>query len=484
MRQGWREELRLIWTLTAREIRDVLRDWRLVTPILLLTLLFPIVANLVAQATFRFFQRYGGHIIAERTVPFLLMVVGFFPITFSLVIALETFVGEKERKSLEPLLATPLTDTQLYVGKILSSLIPPLTASYLGMASYLIGLYLLRRWSPSLELLVQMFALTTAEALVMVSGAVVVSSQTTSVRAANLLASFIILPMAFLVQGESFLMLWGQYASLWWLLAFLLVSDVLLIRMGLRLFNREELLGREIDAIRLGRLWRAFRRHFAWEWWLFERKWEEVPRSLRWTGWLVGFYLREVPAIIRRSSLAMLVVLAGIAGAGVLGWSIASKYPITLSLGEPGRAFFGGITPAFILGNNLRALSVAAILGAFSFGSLAVAPLLVTLGLATYLGLQILWSGYSPWVFLALIAPHGILELPAAFLWCAAAVRLGAVVVAPPPGMTVGEGWLQALADFLKVALLVVLPALAVAALIEVRITPGVAMWVFWAYGR
>ncbi|HHS97562.1 MAG TPA: hypothetical protein ENK08_06630 [Chloroflexi bacterium] len=484
MKETRREDLRLIWTLTAREIRDVLRDWRLVTPILLLTLLFPIVANLVAQATFRFFQRYGGHIIAERTVPFLLMVVGFFPITFSLVIALESFVGEKERKSLEPLLATPLSDTQLYVGKILSSLIPPLAASYLGMASYLIGLYLTRRWAPSLELLAQMFALTTAEALVMVSGAVVVSSQTTSIRAANLLASFIILPMAFLVQAESFLMLWGQYTSLWWLLAFLLVSDVLLIRMGLRLFNREELLSREIDRIQIRRVWETFRRHFAWEWWLFGRKRQAVPRALRWTGWLAGFYLREAPAILRRSSPAMLVVLAGVVGAGVLGWSIASRFPITLSFDEPGRAFFGGITPTFILGNNLRALSVGAILGTLSFGSLAVTPLLITLALAVYVGLQILWSGYSPWVVLALVGPHGILEIPAAFLWCAAAVRLGASFITPSPGMTVGEAWLQALADFLKTALFIVLPALAIAALIEARITPGVAMWVFWAYGR
>lgn len=50
------------------------------------------------------------------------MVVGFFPASFSLVIALETFVGEKERKSLEPLLAAPLTNTQLYLGKMLAAL--------------------------------------------------------------------------------------------------------------------------------------------------------------------------------------------------------------------------------------------------------------------------------------------------------------------------------------------------------------------------
>ncbi|MCZ7671251.1 MAG: hypothetical protein M5U34_31010 [Chloroflexi bacterium] len=41
---------------------------------------------------------------------------------FPWIIALEVFVGEKERKSLEPLLATPLTDAQLYLGKMVAVL--------------------------------------------------------------------------------------------------------------------------------------------------------------------------------------------------------------------------------------------------------------------------------------------------------------------------------------------------------------------------
>ena len=68
------------------------------------------------------------------------MIVGFFPISVSLVIALETFVGEKERMSIEPLLNTPLKDWQLYLGKMLSATIPPLLSSFLGMAVYISGL--------------------------------------------------------------------------------------------------------------------------------------------------------------------------------------------------------------------------------------------------------------------------------------------------------------------------------------------------------
>ena len=78
-------------------------------------------------------------VVGERLMPFLMMIVGFFPISFSLVIALETFVGEKERHSLEPLLATPLTNAELYWGKTLAAMIPPLVASYVGLGVYLAG---------------------------------------------------------------------------------------------------------------------------------------------------------------------------------------------------------------------------------------------------------------------------------------------------------------------------------------------------------
>ena len=54
--------------------------------------------------------------VVVRPQALLLMVVGFFPISVSLVIALESFVGEKERHSLEPLLSSPLTDAELYLG--------------------------------------------------------------------------------------------------------------------------------------------------------------------------------------------------------------------------------------------------------------------------------------------------------------------------------------------------------------------------------
>jgi ABC-type Na+ efflux pump permease subunit len=235
-----RFSIRRAWIIARRELRDTLRDWRIVSPIILLTLLFPWLMNWTAQLVIDFVQQRGATVIGERLIPFLLMIVGFFPISFSLVVALETFVGEKERRSIEPLLAMPITDLELYLGKVLSATALPLLGSVLGISVYLAGLYWSIGYTPPLELLVQIFVLNIISALVMVSGAVVVSSQTTSVRAANLLASFIIIPMALLIQGESVVMFWGSFDTLWIIALGLLVVMVILVRMGVKTFNREE----------------------------------------------------------------------------------------------------------------------------------------------------------------------------------------------------------------------------------------------------
>ena len=191
------------------------------------------------------------------------MVVGFFPISFSLIIALESFVGEKERNSIEPILSMPVSDLELYLGKMLSSLILPLFASYLGITVFLVmRLTTTPPWIPPLDLTILMFLLTTVEALVMVSGAVVVSSQTTSVRAANLLASFIIIPMALLIQAESVIMFYAEYHALWWFVAGLLVVNLILVRMGVRIFNREEILSKELDELSFKKIWRDFIGYF------------------------------------------------------------------------------------------------------------------------------------------------------------------------------------------------------------------------------
>ncbi len=128
--------------ITRREVRDSLRDWRIMAPIFLLTLIFPLLANVMTRMFTSFFEDNGAKDLVPTLLPLLPMIVGFFPVSISLVIALETFVGEKERRSLEPLLSTPLTNTELYLGKSFAAMLPPLLASYSGITIYMGGLIL------------------------------------------------------------------------------------------------------------------------------------------------------------------------------------------------------------------------------------------------------------------------------------------------------------------------------------------------------
>ncbi|MEM7346424.1 MAG: ABC transporter permease subunit, partial [Chloroflexota bacterium] len=237
-----RSTLQTALVITRRELRDSLRDWRILIPIIILTLIFPFLMDFTSRWATNWVAQFTDTLLVERINPFLLMIVGFFPISFSLIIALESFVGEKERNSIEPILSMPVSDFELYLGKVLSSLLLPLSASYLGISVFLISRFFTTpSWVPPLDLMIIMFLLTTVQALVMVAGAVVVSSQTTSVRAANLLASFIIIPMALLLQAESIIMFYAEYSSLWFFIAALLVVTLILMRMGIRIFNREEI---------------------------------------------------------------------------------------------------------------------------------------------------------------------------------------------------------------------------------------------------
>lgn len=467
--ERWRCTLKPAFVLMRREIRDTLRDWRLLAPILLLITVFPFLANAAASRALTFVNQYGAKLLVERLFPFLMLVVGFFPSTFSLVIALETFVGEKERRSLEPLLATPLTDLQLYIGKLLAATMPPVVASYIGMVFYTLLLGFTVNWWPTVSLFLVAFVLATAQALVMVSAAIIVSAQSTTVRAANLVASFIIIPMAFLLQAEAGLLLFGNFTGLWLIALALLIVNVLLMRMGIALFNRERLMGQEIDQLNVRGVARAF---WAGFW----------PRD-----GLGQVYRRDVPELLKllRPHLIFTVIVA-IGGGLVVGLWGAYRFPLpaavmdfsayadfdTFSQAVEASGLLSRLSAWAILGHNVQSLLAATVLGFFSIGIVAMLLLAAPIGIIAYLALQVSNLGIDPWLLLANgVLPHGILEIAAAVLVTAYAMRLGTVFLRKPEGDGGMLGLARDLGQFCKLFVSVVLPSLLLAAWIEAEIS-------------
>ncbi|NCP86382.1 MAG: hypothetical protein CO094_00545 [Anaerolineae bacterium CG_4_9_14_3_um_filter_57_17] len=464
-----REQLRLTWWVTLRELVDQLRDWRILLPMGTLILFFPYLMNYAALRSIDFVNQYGGNLIAERIVPFLLMVVGFFPVTVSLVVALEAFVGEKERGTLEPLLSSPLADWQMYVGKLLAGSLVPLAASYISMGLYLVGLLIQKIPFPPLDLLIQMLLLTAAQTVLMVSAAIIISTQSTSVRAANLLASFIVIPAALLIQGESALIFWGTNQVLWLAIVAVLIVTALVVRLGLAHFQREALIGREIDVLNL-----------RWTLQLFWRRFTGGAHSL---GEWYGKTLRATLFSMRFSVLITLLVGVFAIFATQLyanSWLGGFKLPedklsealtqVQSSLldGLPGSLSFG-----YIFGNNLRAEVLVLFFGVFSFGVGGLVIYLLNFALIGGVLSVVSWLGLSPWgIFLYGILPHGILELPSVILSTAAVLFIGLRLITPQKQSGLGETLVESLADWAQVSLGIAFPLLVLAALIETYLTP------------
>jgi uncharacterized membrane protein SpoIIM required for sporulation len=469
----FRETIRNAGIVTRREVRDSFRDWRIMVPIFVLTLVFPMLANGMTKVFTDFFESNGATPMVDVFLPLLPMIVGFFPVSISLVIALETFVGEKERKSLEPLLSTPLTNTELYIGKTFAAMIPPLMASYVGIGLYLAGLVFgQQQWRPQPELVVLILLLTTAQALIMVTGAVVVSSQTTSTRASNLLASFIIIPVSLLVMFESYMLVSQRRVVLWWIVAGLIVADIILFGMGARLFNREELLGRTVDEINLKWVWQIF--------WTQFRGGADVKTLGDW-------YRKSVLPVLPKLRNAMIFVVVSIACIFAAGFLLAQLRPdlgLPFDVSKQPTKFaaihelFNTVrTPSLravagVLSQNMRVLFLATFLGIFTFGVMGVITAIVPFGALGYLlgNQSVLSLGVG--ALAAALVPHSLIAFPIMLISVAAGVRLGMIVTRPPEGEGVWDAWLRALADVFKVNIALVLPLLIVAAFVEVYITP------------
>lgn len=61
------------------------------------------------------------------------------PVTLSSIGAAYSIVGEKQQRTLEPILATPITDAQFLFGKLLAALLPGIACAWLAAALAAVG---------------------------------------------------------------------------------------------------------------------------------------------------------------------------------------------------------------------------------------------------------------------------------------------------------------------------------------------------------
>jgi ABC-2 type transport system permease protein len=164
-------------------------------------------------------------------------------------IASYTIVGEKVEKSLEPLLATPTTDSEILLGKGIAAFFPPLAPLLAGSALFMLLMDLATKgklgyyYFPDSNSAIVILLLLPLALLMSVQVNVIISSRVTDVRAGQQLGALAVIPFAGLyLSGELNVIDLGVTSNLLIVVAALLVVDVMLFFVSRATFRREEIL--------------------------------------------------------------------------------------------------------------------------------------------------------------------------------------------------------------------------------------------------
>lgn len=169
------------------------------------------------------------------------------PLMFSTVIGSDSFVGERERKTLEALLYAPTSDLELFLGKVLAAVLPAIGISWLTYALYVLVVNIAsfplfgEVWFPLDSWWPMMFWLTPALAVLGISATVLISSRVkTFMEAYQLSASLVVFVLA-LVFGQISGVLFLGFGTVLVIGTLVWVVDAALIYLSVSRFKRSSL---------------------------------------------------------------------------------------------------------------------------------------------------------------------------------------------------------------------------------------------------
>ncbi len=232
------------WKIARKELKVIRRRKSIIYSIIILPLLVSVAFSVYV------------HDNASGPVPTSLS-LGFKSITYFFVvlaailpgsIAAYSIVGEKVEKSLEPLLATPVTDGEILLGKSIAAFVPPILATWAGASIFMaatdysthdwLSYYYFPNWSSGIMLLL----LAPLAAIFSIELAVIASSRVSDVRAANQIGGLMFIPFmaVFIAEVDGIIAL--NIDNLLIISAVVLIVDVALFSLSTSTFRREEIL--------------------------------------------------------------------------------------------------------------------------------------------------------------------------------------------------------------------------------------------------
>jgi ABC-2 type transport system permease protein len=257
-----------IWVITRKEWSEVFRN-RLVLfsvaflPMILTALPLAILIGIGGEAAGdviatsdmpeSFLALCGGlsggdcgayFLVSEFMLLFMLL-----PLAIPVTIASYSIVGEKITRTLEPLLATPVSTLQLLAGKSAAAVIPGVLMTWAAFGVFSVGVRLLATPQVAARLgnpmwLLAVFVVGPLLALAAVSIAVMVSSRTSDPRVAEQVSMLVMLPLFLVLVGQATGLILLNEQLVLYIAAGLTVVDVGLMAFAINLFQRETILTR------------------------------------------------------------------------------------------------------------------------------------------------------------------------------------------------------------------------------------------------
>jgi len=219
-----------------------------VIPIFLVLAPLPVIASMLPDASV---PRETVDRVAVVVTSVVQLWTGLFlllPVMVPLAIGAQSVVGEREKRTIEPLLVAPIEASEILVGKIVSALVPGLGITWLAFASFCGAVNLLawphfhRLLRPDLNGLLLLFLVGPVLAGLGNGLVVTVSARVSDARTSNQLSGLLIMPlMGFVAVPEMF---GPELGPRVYLAAFVGIGllDLAVYRLALRLFDRERLI--------------------------------------------------------------------------------------------------------------------------------------------------------------------------------------------------------------------------------------------------
>jgi ABC-2 type transport system permease protein len=178
------------------------------------------------------------------------LMVGLTTVTGSMSVAAHSVIGEKQARTLEPLLATPLRTSELLAAKVVGAAVPGVALTMLCFGIYIAAVAIFAEpgvWAALLtgHTLSLVFVMGPLAALVGLQLAVCASSRVNDSRSAQQVgALFLVVPIAALQIAQVVGGFVLTAPAIMAMTAALVAANLILLRVAVRIFDRESILTR------------------------------------------------------------------------------------------------------------------------------------------------------------------------------------------------------------------------------------------------